>query len=142
MPSPTPPDAVIGTPIDLDRRRQLYYDFQALRELKWKHGINLLRAMDDDALNDPDALVAVLWAGCLRDDPSVTAEAIARAITMKDLPRIMDAITNAWGVSMHAELAPAAPLVAVPVPTGAISGPTPSGPDTAVLDSAHGSCIA
>lgn len=89
--------------IELDRERKLSYSLNAMCALD-ELGIQVATTKD---LARPKVLRAVLWAGLLDDDPSLTLEQAGKLISVGDLPRLARAIEQAFaGAQPDAAQAP------------------------------------
>lgn len=106
---------VPGIPVQLDRLRALRLDNRALlraeRELStvWQRKLSILAVMlDPQALGLTD-LTVLLWCGCLHEAPSLRLETVQEAVTLAQLPALLEALYAAWN---------AATATAEPVPEG------------------------
>ncbi|MCR4398933.1 MAG: hypothetical protein NUV93_08225 [Firmicutes bacterium] len=89
-----------SVPVLLDRERRLRYDFNALAALEERFG-NLDSAFE--ALGQKGTvkgLRALLWAGLIHEDPALTEEQVGAMVTLADLPRIMQAVNEAFKEAM------------------------------------------
>lgn len=143
MPSLTPPDLRRSCPVELDKPRRLRYNFAALALLDERYGINLLET-DEAALEatfkHPAALMRILWAGCVHEDPSVTPEQLAEHLGLAELKDVMEAVTAAIKLSQKSKLAEDA-AVPLAVAEEGMVGVTSSAVPTAPSDYVPGSCM-
>lgn len=95
---PTLPDVslIIG-----GKERHLCFDMEAIIRVEQLVGLNLFKA----AVSEVNAtnLRALLYAALLRDDPSLTLEAVSKWITMRNVGNIHQALVTAWFGSIDAE---------------------------------------
>lgn len=102
--------------------RRLSYPWPSVNRLKLECGVNCLKTQDVDLL-DPVVLSALVWGGCLADEPTLTRAESDGRLSLKDAVPIVQAVSEALvrdlGVSPD------------PLTSGANSGATPSAPPTA-----------
>lgn len=81
--------------LDLDRKRKLVFDFNAICALEDVTGKNALDGKTWNALSARDVR-ALLWGALLRDDPKLTIERVGELINFTNLPIITAAIEKAF----------------------------------------------
>lgn len=82
-----------GIKITLDKERTIQFDYNALIAVEKETGINVLQGEMLKRMRATD-LRALLWAGLLMEDPSLSIEEVGRMITRKKTPVILDAIVK------------------------------------------------
>lgn len=79
--------------VDLDKKRTLRYGLNAMVALE-ERGVSLTKASD---LAKPRTFRAVLWAGLIHEDPSLTEEQVGAMVEdLSDLPRLAEAVAQAF----------------------------------------------
>lgn len=95
--------------VDLQGPRRLKYTMAAYKRLRG-HGINLLSPTPEEQARTVDAYTAttILWCGLVDEDRAAfpTVDALDAAVTLADLPRLIDAIERALAASNTPELPP------------------------------------
>ena len=81
--------------IDLDRKRKLIFDFNAICKLEEVTGRNALSGEMWSSMKAQDVR-ALLWGALLKDDPDLTVDQVGSLITFKNLPVITAAIEKAF----------------------------------------------
>lgn len=81
--------------IELDKKRQLVFDFNALCKLEETTGKNALRGDTWSNLSALDVR-ALLWGALLRDDPDLTLDQVGQFIDFRNLEKITGAIQEAF----------------------------------------------
>lgn len=76
------------------KERVLAFDVNALCRLKQEQGINLLQPGEQD-VDDPVVLRAVIWAGFLMEEPTLTVETVGSWITLGNLASVSAAFFRA-----------------------------------------------
>ena len=81
-------------PVILDKERTLRFDLNAFAELEDNYGTidEALGAMEKGSIK---ALRAILWAGLMHEDDSLTLKDVGRLITLGDLPKLTEGIQQA-----------------------------------------------
>ncbi len=109
--------------IDLDKRRYLRYDLNALALLEERFG-----GLDEmaQAFERPSARTvrAVLHAGLVHEDPGLTEQQVGAMLTLAELPGIVSKIGEALSLAMPA----ADPNVKRPPGPAALEGEASTGP--------------
>ena len=106
--------------ITLDQPRALKYDLNAFALLRERHGINLFKP-DPERLEDPVAVRAMLWAGLVHEDPSLTVEQVGSWVDLSNVRQISDKVADAM---LHAQtrevnaVNPQPPFGGTPTSTG------------------------
>jgi len=80
--------------ITLDKERSLLYDFNALAALEEEYG-DIEKALDALARGSVKAIRAVLWAGLLHEDETLTVKQVGKMLMPADIGRVGDAINEA-----------------------------------------------
>lgn len=117
---PNPVDG--STTIDLDRKRTLRFDFNAIVALEEQTGRSLLKG-DLFDLGSAKDVRALLYAGLCGDDPSLTPEATGRLIDLRNMQRISETIGEAIRMALPQpdEDGPEGNVTALPAPRKARS---------------------
>ena len=85
-----------GIPIELDKPRRLRYDFNALALLEDKFG-SLDAALEELGKKGTiKGIRTLLHVGLVHEDPALTEHQVGKAITFEDLPRVVQAIGDAF----------------------------------------------
>ena len=84
--------------IQLDKKRKLIFDFNAICKLEEVTGKNALSGETWSSLSATDVR-ALLWGALLRDDPSLELSDVGQLITFQNLPVITEAIEKAFQAS-------------------------------------------
>ena len=90
-----------AVPVSLDRERWVVFDTAAIAALKREHGINLLdeatlsRLFDERATPDPEAILALIWAGLRADEPGLTVDAAGALVPFDRLGDVFATIVKA-----------------------------------------------
>lgn len=86
-----------GIQITLDKPRTVKFDFNANVKLETETGINTLleNPLHRDHFNSA-MLRAMLWAGLLREDKTLTIEQVGEMITTANSTDAMRAVFGAW----------------------------------------------
>lgn len=87
-------------PIALDKTRHLRYDFNALALLEEKFGSLDAALQNLGKSASVKGLRALLHAGLVYEDPALTEEQVGAMVTLTDLPRIAQAINDAFKEAM------------------------------------------
>lgn len=107
-----------GTKIQLDRERTLVFDFLAYRTIEERTGHSVLQdGMPMAKFGSVSFFLEVLRAGLLREDPTVTIEAIEEHLSAADGAPVLEAVAKALAESFSKPKATAAtanPPVATP----------------------------
>ncbi len=82
-------------PVELDKPRNLLIDLNALAHIEENTGRSIL-SPHDWKKPTTKIICQMLHAFCLHEDPDVPFETIARGIDFSDLPKLTNAITQAW----------------------------------------------
>ena len=103
--------------IELDRKRKLRYDFNALALLEDKFGDidTALHSLTQQP--SVKAIRALLHAGLVHEDPALTEEQVGSMVTLADMPRVAQAISEAFAEAMP-KLDPTSSPPAPPANTG------------------------
>ncbi len=90
---------ITPTPINLDRERSIVYDFASFRAIQTATGHSVLAdGFPFSKLGDTAVFVACLHAGLLRDDPSLSMEAVSQfvdGLSFAEVGSIMEAMSVA-----------------------------------------------
>lgn len=81
--------------IDLDRERELRFDFNALSLFEETTGLNSLDTSIWQSLNARN-LTTMLWAALKHDDPSLTREQVGAMIHTGNIGYVTERITEAY----------------------------------------------
>lgn len=81
--------------IELDKKRKLIFDFNAVCKLEEATGRNALSGETWNSLSAQDVR-ALLWGALLKDDPGLTIERVGQFINFQNLPKITEAIEKAF----------------------------------------------
>lgn len=86
-------------PIQLDKERHLKFDLNAFAELEELYGdINTaFEAMQKGSIK---AIRAMLWAGLIHEDKTLTVEQVGSMIDMSNINEVMSAIAQAISEAM------------------------------------------
>ena len=91
-------------PIDLDRRRHLRLDLDALfaaeQELirLWQRPVNIISVMLDPAGIGLTVTAVLLWAGLRHEDPRLALTQVQRLLDLNSLNVYVDAIQAVWNL--------------------------------------------
>ncbi|BCJ86450.1 hypothetical protein [Effusibacillus dendaii] len=85
--------------VTLDKERSLLYDLNAFAELEDKFG-SIDETLEKVGKGSIKALRAVLWAGLLHEDESLTEKQVGKLITLADLQELSTAVNQALTASM------------------------------------------
>ncbi|MCL6611176.1 MAG: hypothetical protein K6T66_06525 [Peptococcaceae bacterium] len=85
--------------IMLDKERHLLYDLNAFACLEEEYG-NIDGALDALAKGKVNALRAILWAGLVHEDESLTPKDVGKLLTLADLQRVAEAVNEALSHAM------------------------------------------
>lgn len=107
--------------IELDRKRQLRFSWDAICRLHDEHGINLLD-LDEGAFNNPHTISAVLWAGLVEDDSGLTIDGVKKIISLPKLAYISQKVGEAIAGAMGTGDDPFAEPAATPTPSDSDHG--------------------
>ena len=84
--------------IELDKERNLIYDFRAVRDFEKVTGKNILKPDTWENLSGTDVSV-MLWA-CLKvDEPALTIDDVAALLNMENMKYCMEKIIEASGTN-------------------------------------------
>lgn len=88
-----------ATLIELDKARNLKYDFNALELIEEHTGKNPLAK---DAWTDmgPKQVKVFVWAGLIHEDEALTQKEVGAMLSIGNMEYVMGQIAVAWGVSM------------------------------------------
>lgn len=78
----------------LDKERTLLFDLNALAYLEEEYG-DIDKAFDDITKGKVKALRAVLWAGLVHEDESLSVKDVGKLLTLADLQRVAEAVNEA-----------------------------------------------
>lgn len=81
--------------IELDKKRKLVFDFNAICRLEEVTGKNALDGETWSSLSAQDVR-ALLWGALLRDDETLTIQRVGEFINFQNLPTITEAIERAF----------------------------------------------
>jgi hypothetical protein len=90
------PEKVI---LDLDKKRTIVYDLNAFAELEEQFG-TIEEAMTALQSGKLKALIAILWAGLVHEDETLTPKKVGSLIGLHDMKAVADALTKAIGSSL------------------------------------------
>lgn len=82
--------------IMLDKKRHLAYPVYALIKLKKEYGIELKDLQDKDKAEDLETILAVVWAGLIHEDKSLTMEELGFMLDITQLPEISQKIAEVF----------------------------------------------
>ena len=88
----------VRVPLQLDRPRILILDFNALCRVEEVTGVSLL--VGQPAFSSMRMMRALVWAGLLHQDPTLTLEFVGNLIQEADAEEVLGAIMNAYDVAM------------------------------------------
>ncbi len=80
-------------PIELDKPRLLWLNFNAMVKYEEQTGKNVFKSMSDPSVTD---LRALIWACLLHEDPKLTIETVGEFINMGNMEQVMDKLMEAW----------------------------------------------
>lgn len=78
----------------LDKERTLLFDLNAFACLEEEYG-SIDAALDALAKGKVKALRAILWAGLVHEDESLTIKDVGKLFTLADLQRVAEAVNEA-----------------------------------------------
>lgn len=81
--------------IELDKKRTLIFDFNALCRLEELTGKNALNGETWSSLSAKDVR-ALLWSAMLREDPDLTIQEVGEMITFSNMTQIMKTLERAF----------------------------------------------
>ena len=84
----------VRIPIELDKPRTLLFDLNAFAELEDKFG-SLDQAFQKMQQGSVKATRTLLWAGLLHEDEKLTERQVGAMISLTNVERIMEQITDA-----------------------------------------------
>lgn len=84
----------VRIPIELDKSRTLLFDLNAFAELEDKFG-SLDQAFQQMQKGSVKATRTLLWAGLLHEDEKLTERQVGAMISLTNVERIMEQITEA-----------------------------------------------
>lgn len=89
--------------IQLDKERSLLFDLNSFAEIEEIYGSveEAMAALEKGSLK---AVRAILWAGLIHEDVSLTLQRVGAMITLPELPLISESIKQAFEESMPAEM--------------------------------------
>ena len=85
--------------IVLDKTRTLVYDLNAFAELEEQFG-SIEKAMEALEGGKIKAIIAILWAGLVHEDESLTPKMVGSIIGLTDLQEVADALGKAISSAM------------------------------------------
>jgi len=85
--------------VTLDKERHLLYDINAFATLEEEYG-SIDAALDALAKGKIKALRALLWAGLLHEDESLTVKDVGKFLTLADLQQVAEAVNEALTQAM------------------------------------------
>lgn len=80
--------------IVLDKERTLLFDLNAFACLEEEYG-SVDEALDALAKGKVKALRAILWAGLIHEDESLTVKDVGKLLTLAELQRVAEAVNEA-----------------------------------------------
>lgn len=83
----------------LDRERTIKFDLNAFIELEDMFG-SVNKALEEIRKGSMKAARAVLWAGLIHEDESLTLKQVGAMLDMETLPRVTEALAEAIGGSL------------------------------------------
>jgi hypothetical protein len=83
----------------LDRERTIKFDLNAFIELEDMFG-SVNKALEEVRKGSMKAARAVLWAGLIHEDESLTLKQVGAMLDMETLPRVTEALAEAIGGSL------------------------------------------
>lgn len=85
--------------VELDRPRTIKFDLNAFIELEEMYGSidGALKEMEKGSIK---AVRAILWAGLIHEDESLTLKQVGSMVDMDNLPRITEALSQAISDSL------------------------------------------
>lgn len=105
--------------VELDGPRTLHYTMAAYKRLR-TFGLNLLTPTPEEQARIVDAYTAttILWCGLVDADRAAlpTVEAVDNLVTLADLPRLVDAISQALAAANATEVPPNPLVTGMPTP--------------------------
>jgi hypothetical protein len=84
--------------IQLDKPRTLILDFNALCRVEEVTGVSML--IGEPAFSSMRMMRALVWAGLLHEDPSLTVEHVGKLLGEADASDVLEKIVTAYAVSM------------------------------------------
>lgn len=91
-----------GVLVQLDKERVIKFDLNSFAELEDLYG-TVEAAMEALEKGSLKAVRAILWAGLIGDDVSLTQQQVGAMIELRDLPKISEAVGKAMENAMPAE---------------------------------------
>lgn len=88
----------VKVPLRLDRERTLILSFNAMCKAEEVTGVNFL--MGDVVFSSVRVLRALVWAGLLHEDPTLTLEQVGELIQDVGADEIVDTVMKAYAAAM------------------------------------------
>jgi len=86
-------------PVQLDKERTLFYDFNALIELEEIYG-TVTEAMSGLGDLRVKNIRDMIWAGLLHEDENLTQKQVGKMLTMANLEEVALKISESLGISL------------------------------------------
>lgn len=91
----------VRVPVKLDKVRTLVLDFNALCKVEEVTGVSML--VGQPAFSSMRMMRALVWAGLLHEDPTLSLEFVGQLIQDADAEEILGKILTAYNVAMPEE---------------------------------------
>lgn len=80
------------------KERKVKFPVSAFIRLKHEHGIVLKDLQNDDKIQDVETIIAIIWAGLVTDDPTLTVEYLADNMELSELSDVAQTVMGAINV--------------------------------------------
>lgn len=76
------------------KERTVKFPVSALIKMKKETGISLSDLQDEEKVQDIETIVAIIWAGLVTDDPSLTVDELAESIELNELSEVAQKVMS------------------------------------------------
>jgi hypothetical protein len=83
-------------PIELDKPRTLWMNFNAMAKFEEVTGKNLFKSMAEPSASD---LLALVWASLTHEDKDLTIEQVGEFVDLSNMEYVTSKLLEAWGAT-------------------------------------------